>query len=103
MTHFSVLYLFLDPLEIDTPGWQIHEAISPRAYDQVIQKTTPDSFHETILEQYLTDLYIDHLILAGIQTEACVNTTCRVGFSKKYKITLAADAHSTFAKQEISV
>ncbi|MHA2365831.1 MAG: isochorismatase family protein, partial [Candidatus Hodarchaeales archaeon] len=32
-----------DPDEPDTPGWEIHSALSPKKDDIVIQKNTPDS------------------------------------------------------------
>lgn len=85
-----------------TPGWEIHDAIKPRDKDIILQKNTPDCFNETDLKGYLDKLNIDHLILTGIQTEACVDTTCRRAFSLHYDVTLITDAHSTFDKEEIS-
>lgn len=90
------------PLEKQSEGWNIHEHISPEKGDIIVQKDTPDSFHRTCLQQELTDLNIQHLILTGIQTEACVDTTCRRGFSLDYRVTLLMDAHSTFDKKDIS-
>ncbi|MYL32095.1 isochorismatase family protein [Pontibacillus yanchengensis] len=90
------------PLEKNTPGWHIHENISPRPKDIVIEKTTPDSFYDTALQSQLREHNIHKLYLTGIQTEACVDTTCRRGFSERYKITLVKDTHSTFDKPYIS-
>lgn len=90
------------PLEKDSAGWNIHKEISPEKGDIIVHKDTPDSFYETTLHQKLIELDIDHLIITGIQTEACVDTTCRRGFSLKYKVTLLSDAHSTFDKTDIS-
>ncbi|MGE5592059.1 MAG: isochorismatase family protein [Bacillota bacterium] len=36
-----------------TPGWEIHPAIAPHAGDVVLEKTTPDSFYKTSLQQEL--------------------------------------------------
>lgn len=90
------------PLEKNTSGWDIHNEITPQKGDIVLQKHTPDSFHETDLMEHLEELEINHLILTGIQTEACIDTTCRVGFSLNYHVTLAIDSHSTFDKKEIT-
>lgn len=90
------------PLEKESESWNIHEAISPECGDIIVHKNTPDSFYQTNLHQQLTNLHIEHLILSGIQTEACVDTTCRRGFSLGYKVTLLTDAHSTFNKSNIS-
>lgn len=39
---------------------------------------------------------IEHVILSGMQTEYCVDTTTRRACSEGYKVTLVSDAHSTF-------
>jgi nicotinamidase-related amidase len=90
------------PLEYGTEGWEIHEGIKPRSGDVIVQKTTPDSFFNTTLEKELNNNGIDHLYLAGIQTEACVDTTCRSAFGKGYNITLISDAHSTWDSGELT-
>ncbi|BCB03682.1 cysteine hydrolase family protein [Bacillus sp. KH172YL63] len=90
------------PLEKGTEGWRFHERIAPGTGALVVEKKTPDSFYRTGLHQVLKEKQIEHLIVAGIQTEACVDTTCRAAFSLDYKVTLLSDAHSTFDKQGIS-
>jgi nicotinamidase-related amidase len=90
------------PLEHGTRGWEIHPEITPNPQDIIIQKTTPDSFYKTSLDDELKKQGIEHLVIAGIQTEACVDTTCRRAFSLDYKVTLASDAHSTWDSQDIT-
>lgn len=89
-------------LEKGTPGWCIHPRIYPESEDTIIQKTTPDSFHHTCLNQELRNLQIEHLFLAGIQTEVCLDTTCRRAFSLGYEVTLITDAHSTWDSADLS-
>ncbi|MCM3293055.1 cysteine hydrolase [Paenibacillus sp. MER 180] len=84
------------PLEPGQPGWDIHHAIKPKAHDIVIQKRKPDSFYGTTLKQELDDRGIRELIIAGMQTDVCVDTTCRCAYSHGYKITLLSDAHRTW-------
>jgi len=84
------------PLEHGTRGWQIHPIISPSDGDLVVQKQTPDSFYHTSLQQELEAKRIKKLTLVGIQTEYCVDTTCRRAFSLGYDVTLVKDAHSTW-------
>jgi nicotinamidase-related amidase len=62
----------------------------------VIHKSTPDAFHETPLQHELAARRIKHLVVAGLQTEYCIDTTCRRAFSLGYHITLVEDAHSTW-------
>ncbi|MBS8263733.1 cysteine hydrolase [Mesobacillus boroniphilus] len=90
------------PLENGTYGWEIHSEISPEAGDIIVQKTSPDSFLKTSLDQELKEKGIEHLYLVGIQTEICVDTTIRSAFSKGYQVTLVSDLHSTWPGNEIT-
>ncbi|MGM9986012.1 MAG: cysteine hydrolase family protein [Bacillaceae bacterium] len=89
-------------LENGTEGWKIHPEITPTKADTVIQKTTPDSFYRTNLEEELKKQQITNLILTGIQSEVCVDTTCRSAYRLDYKITLVTDAHSTWDSSQLS-
>ncbi len=85
-----------DPDMPGTPGWQIHPALSPWPGEVVIQKRTPDSFHETDLQSELESCQIRRLIIAGMQTEMCIDATCQRAHALGYDVTLVKDAHSTF-------
>ncbi|GGA25053.1 cysteine hydrolase family protein [Psychrobacillus lasiicapitis] len=89
-------------LEYGKKEWEIHPEITPSSQDIIIQKTTPDSFYKTILEVELKKRGIEHLVITGIQSEVCVDTTCRRAFSMDYKVTLVSDAHSTWDSETIS-
>ena len=85
-----------DPDEYGTPGWEIHPSIKPEPNDSVIQKGSPDAFHETKLRQELESKGIENLVVAGLQTEYCVDTTCRRAYTLGYEVILVRDAHSTW-------
>ena len=85
-----------DPDEYGTSGWEIHPTIQPAEGDTVIQKQTPDAFHETNLHHELRSRKIKRLIIAGLQTEYCIDTTCRRAFTLSYAVTLVKNAHSTW-------
>lgn len=89
-------------LEYGTNSWEIHSSITPKSEDIIIQKTTPDSFFNTSLDEELKRQGIEHLIISGIQTEVCVDTTCRRAFSMGYKVTLVSDTHSTWDSKELT-
>jgi nicotinamidase-related amidase len=82
--------------EPGTPGWEIHSAIAPTEGDAVIQKHHPDAFQDTNLRRELDSRGIQRLIITGIQTEYCVDTTCRRAYSLGYDVALVKDAHSTW-------
>jgi len=89
------------PLRPDKPGWPIHPAIAPANDELIIHKRHPDSFQETNLQQELEERGIKRLIVAGIQTEYCVDTTCRRAYSLGYNVTLVQDAHSTWDTENL--
>ena len=91
-----------DSLEPGSAGWPIHPAIAPAVGEPVIQKATPDSFHETTLQAELEARGIVKLTIAGIQTECCIDTTCRRAASLGYQTTLVRDAHSTWDSRTLS-
>jgi RimJ/RimL family protein N-acetyltransferase len=84
------------PLEKGKPGWMIHPDVSPQSADIIVQKNTPDAFHNTNLQNELESRGINELLIAGIQTEVCVDTTCRRAFSLGYEVKLISDLHSTW-------
>ncbi|MEF7439369.1 cysteine hydrolase family protein [Paenibacillus lautus] len=83
-------------LKAGSEAWKINPEITPAMSDTVIQKTRPDSFYRTTLEEELKGRGIEHVILAGMQSELCVDTTCRRASSLGYDVTLVSDAHSTW-------
>lgn len=91
-----------EQLEFGSKEWEIHPDISPSSKDIIIQKATPDSFYNTVLEEELKNQSITHLVITGIQTDLCVDTTTRRAFSMNYGITLATDGHSTWGSGELS-
>ena len=77
-------------------GWQIHPRVAPRAGEPVTEKWACSSFYKTDLDAKLRAAGIENLVIAGLQTEFCIDTACRVAQTLGYNVTLAADAHSTF-------
>ncbi|MBO3656055.1 cysteine hydrolase family protein [Acinetobacter bereziniae] len=63
--------------------------------DQVLEKTRPNCFFQTDLEQRLKSLNIQELIVCGLKTEFCIDSTCRAAKDLGFKVQLISDAHST--------
>jgi nicotinamidase-related amidase len=85
-----------DPDQPGTSGWLIHPALAPIEGDVVIQKGTPDAFYHTSLQEELIRRSIKQVVLIGMQTEYCIDTTCRHAFALDYQVTLVKDGHSTY-------
>jgi nicotinamidase-related amidase len=76
-------------------GWQLASEIKTRSDDVRVRKTTPDSFNLTELHALLQEKGVTHLVICGLQTDFCVDTTVRRALALGYQVVLVADAHST--------
>jgi nicotinamidase-related amidase len=85
-----------EPDEPGTPGWAIHPDLAPNEQEAVVMKTTPDSFYQTALSGLLVEQAAQRLVVAGMQTELCIDTAVRRAFSLGYEVALVADGHSTY-------
>lgn len=78
------------------PTWHIHPEIAPLPGETVIRKAHWDSFQDTELHQVLQEKGINRLIIVGMQTEYCVDTTVRSALAKDYTVVFVKDGHTTF-------
>lgn len=78
-----------------TYGCEISERIKPLPHDKVIVKYWPNSFFKTELDSYLKEKGIKKLIVCGMMTHMCVDTTVRSAMDYGYAVDLVADACAT--------
>lgn len=83
-------------LEKGTTGWQIYYKIEPGNNELIFDKRYNSAFKDTGLHEYLMYKGADHLILTGLQTEYCIDTTCKTGFELGYSIIIPQSTTSTF-------
>ena len=79
----------------NTEGVKIHERLTPQADEDVVIKHTPSSFYQTDLAKILKDKQIDQLVVAGMMTHMCIDTTVRAAKDYGLEITVAEDACAT--------
>lgn len=60
--------------------------------DLTIDKVRFDAFLWTSLEPLLTGLGVDHLYVAGVVTNLCVESTIRSAYMRDFRISVIADA-----------
>jgi nicotinamidase-related amidase len=77
------------------PDWRLAEPITPRDGDVLLAKSNADSFIGTDLDERLRELGVSHVIVTGLATEFCVDSTCRAALTRGYDLTLVEDGHST--------
>lgn len=84
-----------EPMMKGMPGWALHEALDIRDEDLCVEKQASDAFYETNLDKILRQHGVSRIYCAGLQTEFCVDATCRSALSKNYEVTLISDGHTT--------
>ncbi|MDR2892485.1 MAG: cysteine hydrolase [Deltaproteobacteria bacterium] len=78
-----------------TDGAHIHMLVTPLAGEPVIVKHYPSSFRETDLLEQLRAAGITELVIVGMMTHMCVDTTVRAAHDLSFACTLAGDACAT--------
>lgn len=79
----------------DTEGIEIHPLVSPLSSEPVIVKHFPDAFQETELEQTLRAKQIDTLVICGMMSHMCIDTSVRAAKRLQFSVLLAEDACTT--------
>lgn len=82
-------------LERGTSAWQLANGLDVQPTDRRISKTTPDAFLRTSLEETLRSLGVNELVICGMHTEFCVDTTTRRALALGYAVVLVSDAHTS--------
>jgi nicotinamidase-related amidase len=80
-----------------TPGAEIHASVKPLPGETVFQKNFPNCFRETGLLEHLRGAGISNLVIAGMMTHMCVDTTTRAAADLGFACSLAHDACATKA------
>jgi nicotinamidase-related amidase len=75
----------------DTVGAEINALVWPKDGERVFVKHYPNSFRDTGLGEYLRDLGVTELHLAGAMTNLCVDTTTRAAFDLGYLVKVHGD------------
>lgn len=84
------------PIEPGSPLTQLLPALHlDNARDRVFDKTRPSCFVGTPLAQWLREANVNELVIVGMKTEFCVDTTCRAAAELGFTPLLVADAHTT--------
>lgn len=75
-----------------TEGADIHPLVAPLPGEPVVTKNFPNSFRDTNLPDLLRDRGATDLIVAGMMTHMCIDTTVRAAFDRGLRCRVAGDA-----------
>lgn len=74
---------------------QLMPEMAPLAEDKVVQKNRYSAFYKTDLEEHLHTLGVTDLLIGGVMTNLCCETTARDAFVRDYRVFFLADGTAT--------
>jgi nicotinamidase-related amidase len=86
------------PLE-GTPEVGIHPDLAPLPEEKVIPKRRYGGFHGTDLDLTLRTMGIGDVVIAGVLTNVCPETTAREAFMHDYRVFFVADATAALTEE----
>jgi len=84
-----------DLIEYGTKDWELIKSPKPPDTDGIIDKNRYSVFHGTGLDESLKSRKIDELIITGVMTNCCCETTARDAFVRDYRVFFVSDATAT--------
>ncbi|WP_300630628.1 cysteine hydrolase family protein [Pseudomonas sp.] len=83
------------PIEAGSSLWQLWGGLEvDESRDYLFNKTRPSCFLGTDLAQKLAQTRISELVIVGMKTQFCVDTTCRVAVELGFSVVLPQDGHT---------
>jgi nicotinamidase-related amidase len=83
-------------------SWELAPMLRTAATDTLLRKTAADSFHRTELDAILKGNGITELVICGMQSDFCVDTTTRRALALGYPVVLVSDGHTTVPNKHLS-
>jgi nicotinamidase-related amidase len=81
------------------PGHDIIPQLYPIAGEPVIDKPGKGAFYQTDLELMLHNRQIDTLLVCGVTTEVCVNTTVREANDRGFRCVVISDCCASYSAE----
>ena len=82
-----------------SPESEIHPDISPERHDKVIFKHRYSAFYNTDLETVLRCLKVEDIVIAGIMTNMCCESTARDAYYRDYRVFFLADGTGSITEE----
>jgi nicotinamidase-related amidase len=92
-----VLHTDPDPgFETTSPFFKLMDFLKPEPGEPVIVKSTRNAFTSTNLQEMLREKGVERLVVTGISTEQCCETTTRVAADLGFDVDFVTEATRTF-------
>ena len=96
LDHAQPHFLKLGEIRADAIGHDIIPELYPLADEPVVDKPGKGAFFATDLDAMLKNRGIAQLIVCGVTTEVCVNTTVREANDRGYECLVVADCVGSY-------
>ncbi len=81
--------------ENGTSGADLHQQLHMNSSSIIVEKQYPNSFFQTTLQETLASLQVEQLVITGMMTHMCVDSTTRASKELGYNPILISDATAT--------
>jgi len=85
-----------DGFATDSPYFKLMDFIDRQEEEPLLIKNTRNAFTSTNLQELLREKGVERLVITGIQTEQCCETTARLAADLGYDVDFVIDATLTF-------
>jgi len=91
-----------EELERDTDGWRVFSEIAPINREKTFAKRYNSAFLKTGLGKYLKGNGTETIVLVGLQTEYCIDSTCKSAFELGFQVIIPEETNSTYDNEFLS-
>jgi isochorismate hydrolase len=84
-----------DLIEYGSKDWELIDYLKPTNTDEIVDKNRYSVFQGTGLEERLKSSKIEELIITGVMTNCCCETTARDAFVRDFRVFFVSDATAT--------
>ena len=86
-----------------TPGAQLLPQFQAGPGEHLVRKRRYSAFFGTTLDQYLQEQKVDHLVLCGINTHACIRTAAIDAYQRDYRVLLPRECIGSYDDEHARV
>ncbi len=86
-----------DPLEKGSPGWELDHSLTPVGSERIFGKRYSSAFKDTGLRDYLNERGIEQLMICGMQSEYCIDSSIKAAFEHGFCVIVPSGATTTYA------
>jgi len=88
-----------DITKYGSPEWELFKELKALQNGTIIDKRRYNAFFDTKLDETLQNLEINDVVICGVTSNCCCETTAREAFVRDYRVFFVADATATINEE----